>query len=132
MEWIRLIEKMAHTIFAELFRITGMPPRKIIKNEKSAWQGMTNCIPLKEKSFFKGLPVHFRLPYVAFKSSLLHQDRFGEALGTYTHELAHVFGGDHSASYSRGLTELMEILPGNVSLIAECQHQWEQARKGRQ
>jgi hypothetical protein len=129
LEWVGLIEKMAHTIFANLFQITGMPPCKIIKNEKSAWQGMTNCIPLKEKPYYNGLLVHFRLSYVAFKASLLHKDRFGEALSTYTHELAHVFGGDHSASYSRGLTELMEILLKNVSLIAECQHRWEQAGK---
>jgi hypothetical protein len=121
-----LIEKLATTVFPSLYKIAGIPPIVMIKNEKSAWLGMANCLPVKERAYFNGWPIQFRLTYIAFKRSLVHRDRFGAALGTYMHEIAHVFGGDHSASYSYGLTTLMENLLDKVQLIADCQRQWEQ------
>ncbi len=122
---LALIEKLAAEIFPSLHKISGNPPTFIIRNEQSAWLGMANCLPAKEPAFFKGYPVQFRLSYVALKPSLIQQDRFGAVLGTYIHEIAHVFGGDRSASYSYGLTSLMETLLDKVQIIADCQTQWE-------
>jgi hypothetical protein len=122
---LALIEKLAAQIFPSLHKISGTPPIFIIKNEQSAWLGMANCLPAKEPAFFEGYPVQFRLSYVALKPSLIQQNRFGAVLGTYIHEIAHVFGGDRSASYSYGLTSLMETLLDKVQIIADCQTQWE-------
>ena len=43
-------------------------------------------------------------------------------------ELAHIFGGDRSASFSQALSELMEVILSNARLIAECQERWENAK----
>ena len=63
--------------------------------------------------------VRYRLPYIALEKSLLHTDAFGEALSTYFHELAHMFGGHRSVSFSHALSKLMEITLSNAGLIAE-------------
>ncbi len=102
------------TVFPSLYKIAGIPPIIMIKNENSSWLGMANCLPVKERAYFNGWPIQFRLTYIAFKRSLVRRDRFGAALGTYMHEIARVFGGDHSASYSYGLTTLMKNLLDKV------------------
>ena len=122
---IALLEQLVHTVFVELFRLIEIPPCKIIKSEVAAWQGMTTCIPLKEKITFNGMRIRFRLPYIALKASLLHPNTFGEALSTYIHEIAHMFGSDQSAAFSRALSEFMQILCNNSQNIANYQSYWE-------
>ena len=86
---------------------------------------MTTCIPLNDSlHHFYGIPVRYRLPYIALKKSLLHTDAFGEALSTYFHELAHMFGGHRSVSFSHALSKLMEITLSNAGLIAECEKKY--------
>ena len=90
---------------------------------------MTTCIPIATRTHkFRGILVRYQLPYVALKASLLYSDNFGNALSTYIHELAHMFGGDRSASFSQALSELMEVILSNARLIAECQEQWKDAQ----
>lgn len=43
------------------------------------------------------------------KRSLLLEGDFGAIGSTYLHEIAHMFGDEGSASFSRALTELLEI-----------------------
>ena len=50
---------------------------------------------------------------------------FAEALSTYLHELAHVFGGDHTIGFSQALTEIIEILLRETESIEAAKREWE-------
>ena len=122
---IAIIEELVQNLILELFTKIEMPPCKIIKSERASWKGMTTCILLNGSlHHFYGIPVRYRLPYIALKKSLLHSDTFGEALSAYFHELAHMFGGHRSASFSRALSKLMEITLSNAGMIAEWQKKY--------
>ncbi len=126
MNRVQLLEQLAKNLLADLFDIIDLPPCKIIKNEGSAWRGMTSCIPIHDKSLhYRGIAIRYKTPYVALKQSLLHPDKFGNAFSTYLHELAHVFGSDRSASFSRGLSTLMEVILNNNNTIGRFQEIWE-------
>ena len=126
---VEMLERFVQILIPDLFIDIQLPPCKIIKSEKAAWRGMTTCIPIAMRTHqFRGILVRYQLPYVALKASLLHSDSFGNALSTYLHELAHMFGGDRSASFSQALSELMEVILSNARLIAECQEQWENSQ----
>jgi hypothetical protein len=126
---VEMLEKFVQILIPDLFIDIQLPPCKIIKSEKAAWRGMTTCIPIATRTHkFRGIPIRYQLPYVALKASLLHSDSLGDALSTYLHELAHMFGGDRSASFSQVLSELMEVILNHAYLIAECQKQWESAK----
>ena len=61
------------------------------------------------------------------KEWLLSDDSFGDATSTYLHELAHMFGGDRSASFSNILSVFMAIALSKSVLIAQWQKRWEKA-----
>ena len=124
---VDLLEAFVQTLMPDLFASVELPPCQIIKSERAAWMGMANCVLLttSKHQTFRGIPVRYRLPYVALKSSLLQSAAFGSALSTYLHELAHMFGGDRSAAFSHALSELMEITLSNARLVATWQEDWE-------
>jgi hypothetical protein len=123
---IAMLEQFVRILIPDLFINIEVPPCKIIKSEKATWRGMTTCIPLTSHLHsFRGIPVRYQLPYVALKPSLLHSTTFGNALSTYLHELAHMFGSDRSAAFSHALSELMEITLSHARLVAQWQEQWE-------
>ena len=123
---IGILEQLAESLFPELFKSIEIPPCKIIKSEKAAWRGMTTCVPIKKHLLrFRGIAIRYQLPYVAIKPSLLRFNYFGQALGTYLHELAHMFGGDGSAAFSNSLSEFMEVILSKAQVVAEYQKHWE-------
>jgi hypothetical protein len=102
-----------------------LPPCKIIISESAIWRGMAVCIPINPPSLkYQGTPIRFHLPHVAMQSSLLTSMKPNVALGTYLHELAHVFGGDQSSSFSRGLSEFLDAVLANTAAIALWEKQW--------
>ena len=124
---ITMLERFILSLLPDLFTNLEIPPCKLIKSERAAWQGMAICVPLTTPSgHFRGIPIRYRLPYVALKPSLLQSRNFGNALSTYLHELAHMFGGDRSAAFSHALSELMEITLSQARLIADWQEEWEE------
>jgi hypothetical protein len=124
-ERIKIMEAFVSRLFPELLRENVLPPCKIIKGGRSTWQGMTECTPIKSRALILGgLTQRYQLPYVALKENLLDANEFGEALGTYLHELAHMFGGDRSASFSRALSEMMSVLLSNSRLISLYEKKW--------
>ena len=126
---VEMLERFVQILLPELFADLPLPPCKIIKSERAGWRGMAICMPIATRTHqFRGILVRYQLPYVALKASLLHSDNFGNALSTYLHELAHMFGGDRSASFSHALSELMEVILSHARLIAECQEQWERVQ----
>ncbi len=128
---IRILERLVSLLLPELLSQIELPPCKIIISERSAWQGMTTCIPIKGHApSFCGLSLRYRLPYIALKEALLSSGSFGNALSTYLHELAHMFGGDRSVSFSHALSELMTITLNKSRLIATCEAQWNSSEGG--
>jgi hypothetical protein len=102
-----------------------LPPCKMIINESAAWRGMAVCVPATSPFInYRGTSIRFFLPYVAVRSSLLTSSKPNVALGTYLHELAHVFGGDQSARFSRGLSEFLDAVLANTAAIANWEREW--------
>jgi hypothetical protein len=71
------------------------------------------------------------LPYVALKGDLLAPSCFGNALSTYLHEIAHMFGSDGSASFSHALSKVLDITLTHSRLISHWQQEWESLRPER-
>ena len=123
---IKLLENFATIIFKDFFGNDSLPPCKIIKSEKAVWMGMASCVPLKKPVINPtGIKIRFQLPYIAMKSRVFTQSSFHEALSTYLHELAHVFGGDSSAGFSRGISEILDYIIKNANLVEEFATQWD-------
>lgn len=49
---------------------------------------------------------------------------FYNALETYIHEFCHIFGGDSSDNFSKGLTVAMEILLENHEVVEKGKLKW--------
>jgi hypothetical protein len=67
----------------------------------------------------------YRLSHIALKRSLLIEGNFGLALSTYLHEIAHMFGHEGPASFSKALTELLEIALCHTQIIELYREQWQ-------
>ncbi len=123
---IQVMEALASLLLSELLEHKKLPPCKIIISDRAIWNGMAICIPLKHPlTVSGGLKLRYRLPYVALKKYLLRKDNFGCALSTYLHELAHMFGGDGSAHFSRAITEILEITLTHNQLIDQFRKKWQ-------
>lgn len=123
---IQLLEALACRLAPDLFAQIAPPPCRIIDNEAAIWDGMASCVRLSdEPRRFHGIPVRYGLPFVALKRSLLEEESLGNALSTYLHEIAHVFGGDRSVAFSEALTQLLAAVSNHADLIGEWRGQWE-------
>jgi len=119
---IRLLEEIVRQLVPDF---PELPLCVVIKSEDAVWQGMATCIPIRKPTTrFRDVRVRFDLPYVALKPRLLSGPQLGPALSTYLHELAHMFGGDRSASFSLILSEFMEVTLRHVGQIAEYEQRW--------
>ena len=122
---LRVLETAARQLMPDLFDRVELLPHFIIHNPLAVWNGMAVCVPCADPLLdWHGLSVRYRLPYVALKADLLADGRFGNAMSTYLHELAHMFGGDHSAAFSQALSAVLALTCNRVDLIADLQRQW--------
>jgi len=102
-----------------------LPPCKMIISETATWRGMAICVRLAKSSMsYRNILIRFHLPYIAIKRSLLMSVEPNVALGTYLHELAHVFGGDSSANFSRGLSEFLDAVLTSAGEIQKWKAVW--------
>jgi hypothetical protein len=126
-QYIQHLEGIITLLLPELLSQIELPPCKIIKKGRGAWQGMASCIPVKasQQLRFRGLIIRYRLAHVALKGELLDASCFGIALSTYLHELAHMFGSDGSASFSHALSVVLDITLSNSDLISQEKRRWE-------
>ncbi|MGH7595211.1 MAG: hypothetical protein ACREOI_02615 [bacterium] len=123
---IALLENAVLSIFSNFLCEEKLPPCQVIKNSNGVWNGMANCIRLSNpRMTLSGNKAKFELPYIALKSHLFRRGNFGEALSTYLHELAHAFGGDKSAHFSKAITELLETALIRSREIERFRHLWE-------
>jgi hypothetical protein len=123
---IDILETVSKIILIEFLEDIDYPECRIIKTDNAIWSGMASCHRVSPRQTARGLKVRFRLPYVAIKSKLLTRDSFGLSLSTYLHEIAHIFGGDRSASFSHALTEILEISLQQTQLIESFRLKWEE------
>lgn len=124
--YINLLETLILTLMADIFGSVDLPACKTIQGNRAVWQGMASCIRLNKPIHTRaGLKIRYRLPYIAIKSRLLKKGLFGEALSTYLHEMAHMFGGDESSAFSNALSVIMAIITDKNDQIGHFQKQWE-------
>ncbi|MCP4151529.1 MAG: hypothetical protein GY757_27550 [bacterium] len=87
---------------------------------------MANLIPLKRPGkSLTGLKIRYKLPYIALSCDLFNAERYGEALSTYLHEVAHCFGGDHSANFGHAISEILSITLNNMLCVEAFRLAWE-------
>lgn len=129
-EWerplIALLEETVAKIFPDFFGVEALPACRIIKHDRAVWMGMAVCVPRKDgvRNPAGGI-IRYRLSYIALKPGLLRLGRGSEALSTYLHELAHVFGGDRSAAFGHALTRLLDVALSHSLDIARFQERWD-------
>jgi len=122
---IKVLEAVAQILLVNYLQQVELPPCKIIKDEGASWRGMATCIPLKNPITVSArIPIRYHLAHIALKRSLLLSADFGAVLSTYLHEIAHMFGPEGSASFSKALTALLEITLCNARLIEYYHEQW--------
>ena len=123
---IKLLEAVSQILLADFLKAVELPPCKIIKHDAASWRGMANCIPLKRPiTVSPRMHIRYRLSQIALKRSLLFEGDFGAVLSTYLHEIAHMFGNEGSASFSKALTELLEITLSNTRIVELFREQWQ-------
>lgn len=123
---ISLLEKTVNDIMPGFFGSHSLPPCTVILNEEAVWAGMTSCLPVKnpqENSL--GLIIKFELSYVAIQEDMLRKGCFGQALSTFFHELAHMFGGDRSAPFSQALTYILDLALRHSAIISQIEREWD-------
>lgn len=102
-----------------------LPPCKVITSETATWRGMAVCVRQANSSMnYRGVAVRYQIPYIVIKRSLLLAAEPNVALGTYLHELAHIFGGDSSANFSRGLSEFLDAALAHAGKIQTWKRKW--------
>ncbi len=132
LKYIALLEGAVLSLFVDFMNEMTLPPCRVIKNPGGVWVGMTSCIRLSSPEMTPaGHKLRFRLPYIALKSHLFDKKRFGEALSTYLHELAHGFGGDQSRSFSQVVTEFLEIAIIHSNTLEKIRLLWEKIEEAR-
>lgn len=130
LELLEHLQDFTTTLFSDFFGLSQMPPCFVIENLESAWGGLSTIHPQKEKVMNQeNLRIRYRLENVALKQHLFSASSFGRAIGTYLHELAHVFGGDQSASFSSALTFILEKIADSPELLALYQARWQETAK---
>lgn len=123
---IQRLEVVSQLLLASFLKEVEWPQCKIIKYDAAVWRGMANCIPLKKPiTISPRMHIRYRLSHIALKRSLLLEGDFGAVLSTYLHEIAHMFGNEGSASFSKALTELLEITLSNTRMIEFYREQWQ-------
>jgi hypothetical protein len=122
---IRLLEELTAKTLPGFFGPEPSPPCRVIDRESATWNGMAVCHHRSEPLLtIHGQRATYRLPYIALKRTVFRPQGFSRAWSTYLHELAHCFGGDQSASFSRALTHILETAIANGQDIRRGEEEW--------
>jgi len=122
---ILILTEVAQQFYTDFFCNVTLPEVKIIENNYSAWNGLANMFESNkylENSY--GLKIKYHLNYIAIQAYLLHDNQFSKALGTYLHELAHMFGGDQSKHFSFAMSCILDIMITNAAIIDKFHRKW--------
>lgn len=124
---IELLRDVTTRCFADLFDVEQLPPTQILKDGAGVWMGMAVCVPARSKG---PRSRRFDLPFVALKRHLLTPGRGSEALSTYLHELAHMYGPDASARFSHLLTDIARESIRHADEMKRFLAQWDAVCSG--
>jgi hypothetical protein len=128
--YIKIIEQTVEVLYSQFIYNKEIPPCYVIKSDRSVWQGMANCIKLKEAvKTESGYKMNYRLPYVAMKHYLFKKGLFGTAMSTYLHELSHSFGGHKSKHFIRALSDILEVSLVHASLLTKFEVLWDKVEE---
>lgn len=123
--YIEILEACIRDLFTGFLETAPLPLCKIITNNDASWAGMAECIKLKNVKYnSEGFKIRSELRSICLKLNLFEHDNFDNALSTYLHELAHIFGSDNSVNFSRALTTILSKVIDNAEIISRYKEQW--------
>jgi hypothetical protein len=111
--------------------ILNFPPAIIIENDSSVYNGTAVTIKNDETQInSKMYRVRYKILNIEIKKNLLEKEKFFEAFTTYCHELCHCFGSDASISFSRALTDVINIVMTHKDIVDKYALKWEKYFSG--
>jgi hypothetical protein len=126
-ELLDLLKKAASTILKGF--ILKYPECLIIENDTSVFSGTANIVKIENQKDIKinnkGHKIRYNLVRIEIKKKFFTKDNFISAFTTYCHELCHCFGGDASASFSRALTDVIELIMNSSEDLGRFKKEWE-------
>ena len=109
--------------------ILRFPECLIIENDTSVFAGSANITKINDAKSIKknnrGHKIRYHIVKMEIKKNLLAKDSFMRAFSTYCHELCHCFGGDASASFSRALTDIIQLTGDYADELQRFRKKWE-------
>ncbi len=120
-----ILEDMCKKVYEKFFIMEKFPQRRIIVNPRASYHGMAQI----QKRYTsarnnEGLPIRNMVQCIFLKECIFKREHFYDAVSTYVHELCHMFGGDCSENFSRGLTKSMEILLSEIAVVENAHAKW--------
>lgn len=121
-----ILENLTAEVYSSFFNIeNNMPERKIIRNTNASYHGMATVYRKRETLYNShGILIRYDIGAIYLKSIVFKYGQYYNALATYIHEFCHIFGGDSSDNFSKGLTVAMEILLENHEVVEKGKLKW--------
>lgn len=117
-KYIKILETIAKTFFADLICYEQLPECRILLNKEAPILGKARCTKEEKRIENKyGKLVKTRISNIYVQEYILKRDMFAEALSVYLHELLHQFGGDCSRQFKDTLVEMNRIMMTNIHEI---------------
>lgn len=124
-KYLKVLEDCTQQLFTGFLETSPLPLCKIITNNDASWAGMAECIKLTNPKYNnKGFKIRNELRSICLKLNLFEHNSFDDALSTYLHELAHIFGSDNSVDFSKALTTIISKIIDNIDIIYKYKDQW--------
>lgn len=130
-KYIRILERIVNTYFADLICYERLPECRILLNKEAPILGKAHSIK-EDKRIVNtyGHVVKTRISNVYIQSHLFKSDMFEEALSVYLHELLHQFGGDSSRQFQGVLVQMNRIIVANMQEINAFIRDWRAVENG--
>ena len=123
-----ILQKSASKVLAGF--ILHYPGCLVIENETSVFAGTANVAKIKDannvKINNKRHKIRYDLVGMEIKKNLFAKNSFMGAFATYCHELCHCFGSDSSASFSRALTDVVELTGIFAEELKQFEKKWKE------
>lgn len=120
-----VLENVCREVFRGFLNYSEAPERKIITNPHAVYHGMAST-QRKMRPVYNniGMQIRYDIVKVYLKSTIFSSDGYYDGLSTYLHEMCHMFGGDASASFSKALTYMTELLLEEREKVEIGKNKW--------
>lgn len=127
--YIKVLEEMARDVFGDLICYEQLPECEVIINENVPIDGLARLYPEKLRGMAgNGMMVKYSNRKVFLRKRLFEENKFGEAMSVYMHELLHQFGGDNSPYFCQALTRLNLRIAEEAEKLEEVEMEWKAVR----